>query len=265
MVAPGLMAGPPAGARADDEALFELQQTLYTSKNPTRRWLHVARRRWITDAIWRCSEGGVGQAMEVGPGSGVYLPVLADVAGEVVALDAELAYLDRLRPLAQDHPNIRFVHDDITRASVNSNSFDLVLCTEVIEHIRDADAALAEMHRILRPGGSLILSTPQRFSPLELTAKIAFLPGVIEVVRRVYSEPVLETGHINLMTRRTLRRRLERAGFTVTETYLAGVYIPVAAEALGEVALRFERWLEPRLRRSPFAWLLWTQHVVAVA
>jgi hypothetical protein len=120
------------------------------------------------------------------------------------------------------------------------------------------------MRRLLRPDGVLILSTPQPYSPLEVFGKIAFLPGVIQFVRWVYKEPIIETGHINLMSRRELARQVTDAGLTIRETELAGVYLPGVAEALGDRALRWEQALEPRLRaRDALSWLLWTQFVVA--
>jgi ubiquinone/menaquinone biosynthesis C-methylase UbiE len=242
--------------------LFELQQTLYTSRNPTRRWLHNTRRDWIVSTIRRLvTHGGV--AIEIGPGSGVYLPVLAEVCDEVVGADIEDAYLSRLRPLEQSVPGLRLVRDDITRSSFADNSFDVVLCTEVVEHIKDSRAALAEMRRILKPGGLLILSTPQRYSPLEVFSKMAFLPGVIDVVRRIYKEAIRDTEHINLMTRSVLRTQLRDAGFTLRERHTGGVYIPIVAEFLGDRALRFERAIEPRLRGSRLEWLLWTQYEIA--
>lgn len=252
-------------SRPTDDALFELQETLYTSRNPTRRWLHTSRRDWIAAALRSVAgPGGVGRAMEVGPGSGVYLPVLADLANDVVGADIEDAYLARLHPFAELHPNIRLVRDDITRSSFDDATFDIILCTEVIEHIRDSPDALREMRRLLQPGhGRLILSTPQRYSPLEMVARIAFLPGIIDLVRLVYREPVIETGHINLMTARTLRAQLDAAGFEVVETHFAGVYLPVLAELFGNTALRLEQAFERRLRGSLLQGLLWTQFVVA--
>jgi 2-polyprenyl-3-methyl-5-hydroxy-6-metoxy-1,4-benzoquinol methylase len=244
------------------EELFRLQLTLYESKNPTRRWLHRSRRDWIVEAITRWGTESR-CALEIGPGSGVYLPTLAATASEVVGVDIEDAYLDRLRPLEREHARLRLLHDDILDSSFEDGSFDLILCSEVIEHIADSRRALAEMRRLLSPSGTLILSTPQKYSPLELFSKLAFLPGIIDVVRWIYKEPILETGHINVMTKGTLRKQLRQAGFTILETYASGVYVPVLAELLGDRALRIEKVLEHRFRSSRWDGFLWTQYVIA--
>ena len=243
--------------------LYELQQTLYTSKNPTRRWLHRSRRDYVIGAIEDWSTTATGLALEVGPGSGVYLPELARVATEVVASDIEDAYLSQLLPLTKTHPNLRLERDDITRSSFDSESFDLVLCSEVIEHIAASATALREMFRLLRPGGLLILTTPQRYSPLEVVAKVAFLPGVIDVVRRIYAEPILETGHVNLLTERQVRGQLGTAGFRIEGSHKSGVYIPVVAEAFGDTALRLEQRLEAKMRGTRADGLLWVQYYLA--
>ena len=49
---------------------------------------------------------------------------------------------------------------DITSIPVPDDSFDVVLCTEVLEHVQDPIATLKELTRVLRPGGSLLLSAP---------------------------------------------------------------------------------------------------------
>jgi SAM-dependent methyltransferase len=248
---------------ATDAELVALQQTLYRSANPTRRWLHCARRDWIADALHRHAPQGPARALEIGPGSGVYLPVLANLFAEVVATDIEAAYLKHAAPLRQRLPNLQLVPDDICASALVPHSFDLILCTEVIEHIADSAAALRGMRRLLKPGGVLVLSTPQRYSPLELAAKVAFLPGVIQLVRRVYREPVLETGHINLMTARTVARQLHDAGLEVAERHESGLYLPLVAEFGGAWGLKLEQWLERRLRGGAGRNLLWTQYHVA--
>jgi SAM-dependent methyltransferase len=52
------------------------------------------------------------------------------------------------------------LHGDILSLPVRSECADLVVCTEVLEHVFDTDKALTELRRVLKPGGALLLSTP---------------------------------------------------------------------------------------------------------
>lgn len=248
-----------------DAELVELQRTLYTSGNPTRRWLHRARRDWISAALRRWAPPARRQALEVGPGAGVYLPLLAELFERVVASDVEPAYLRFAAPLAEEFSNLQFLADDITASRLPARSFDLILCSEVIEHLCEPRAALAGMFRLLQPGGVLILSTPQPYSSLELAGRIAFLPGIIGLVRLVYRELVLDTGHINLTSSRRLEQQLADLGFEVLERHKSGMYLPLVAEFAGQYGLKLEQWLERRLRGGPAQGLLWTQCCVARA
>src|SRR5262249_13194370 len=224
------------GGVSTNAELLALQRALYESRNPTRRWLHCARRDWISEQLTRLAAGRRGAVREVGPGSGVYVPLLARLFDRVTVSDVHDAYLDAARTLAAAHVNVRVVQDDIRQPALPSGSFDVVLCTEVIEHVTESRAALGGMRRLPRPGGVLLLSTPQRYSPLELCSKLAFLPVVIALVRLVYREPILPTGHVNLMTASEVRRQLAEAGFVIRESHTSGVYVPVLAEAGGEPA-----------------------------
>ena len=246
-----------------EPTLLQLQDTLYHSKNPTRRWIHTRRRDMIEGLLRSVAGSGVGRALEIGPGSGIYLPLLASLADEVVVTDIEPSFLDRARAQLAAHPSARFVVDDICATRLDAASFDLILCTEVLEHIPAWRAALGAMARLLRPGGALVLSTPQPRSPLELLGKVAFRPGVIRLVRAIYREPILETGHCSLVSAAALARELATDGLRVTERAWTGVYLPVVAELGGEAALRLEQALEARLQAPPWRGLLWTQYVVA--
>jgi 2-polyprenyl-3-methyl-5-hydroxy-6-metoxy-1,4-benzoquinol methylase len=246
--------------------LLALQETLYTSRNPTRRWLHVTRRARIEATLRRAaSAAGPGRALEVGPGSGVYLPLLCELFEQVVASDVEEAFLAHARELARAHPNLEAVADDITASRLPRGSFDVILCSEVIEHIPDSAGALRAMRELLRPGGLLVLSTPQRHSPLEVAGRIAFLPGIVTLVRAVYREPILATGHINLLTAEEVRRQLAAAGLDVLESAQSGVYLPPVAEFGGRFGLKLERWIERRITGGRMSGLLWVQYYLARA
>ena len=49
---------------------------------------------------------------------------------------------------------------DATRLALGDDRFDIVFCTQVIEHVPDPAALVAETHRVLRPGGWLVLTGP---------------------------------------------------------------------------------------------------------
>jgi len=182
-----------------------------------------------------------------------------------VASDVQGDFLENAEKLRTEHPGLELIADDVTASALPDASFDLILCSEVIEHIADSAAALRSMHRLLRPGGRLVLSTPQRYSPLELTARVATRPGIIELVRLIYREPILELGHVNLLTREQAEHQLVAAGFEISERHLSGLYLPLLAELGGGLALKLERALEARLRDGSLSGLLWTQLYIARA
>jgi len=250
-------------AISSEAELLALLETLYNSRNPTRRWLHCTRRDWILAKIRDYARERPGRALEIGFGAGVYLPALAESYREVVAADLDQAHIDHARPLLSRYPNLRLVTDDITKSQLAEASFDLVLCSEVLEHIPDTARVIDGLRRLLAPGGILLLSTPQRHSLMELACKVAFLPGVINLVRRIYGEAVFETGHINLLTERELTAALTARGFRIRERFKSGMYLPLVAEFGAAPGLRVARWLEERLRSGPLSFLLWTQYYVA--
>lgn len=245
--------------------LIALLETLYNSRNPTRRWLHCTRRDWLLARIAECARERPGRALEIGFGAGIYLRALAGHYAQVIATDLSESQLEYVRSRTADLANLQVLADDITDSQLPAHSFDLVLCSEVLEHIPDTERAIAGIRRVVAPGGWLIVSTPQRHSLMELACKLAFMPGVIRLVRRVYGEAVFETGHISLMTERQMTHALQAAGFRIRQSFKSGLYLPLVAEFAGITGLQLERWLEERLRDGLLSWTLWTQYYLAQA
>ncbi len=238
---------------------------VYAYKNPTREWLHGSRRDWIISKVRQYAPPTrSGKALDVGFGAGVYLPVLAELFDEVVGIDTQEMMLDYVRPLTAKYSNLRVVAGDIANCGLPPASFDLIICSEVVEHIVDSQKAISQLHDLLKPSGILVLSTPQRWSLLELMARIAYLPGIFTLVKLIYrGQPLFDPGHINLMTEKQVVRQLETAGFSIRERFKSGAYMPVIADLMGEIGLRFARWLEPKIRNGPFSGQLWVQYYIA--
>jgi 2-polyprenyl-3-methyl-5-hydroxy-6-metoxy-1,4-benzoquinol methylase len=87
-------------------------------------------------------------------------------------------------------------------------SFDVVLCGDVVEHLRDPAATLARLRPLLRPGGRLVLSTPN-------VANWAIRLSLLAGRWRYTDRGILDRSHTHLFTRATLQETIERAGYRV--------------------------------------------------
>jgi SAM-dependent methyltransferase len=93
---------------------------------------------------------------------------------------------------------------------------DIVIMSELIEHLVDTDAAVEEARRILRPGGILLLSTPNLAAWFNrLLVGLGIQPVFSEVsLRGIYGRPGHQVvGHLRLFTRRALVQFLTDRGF----------------------------------------------------
>lgn len=246
----------------EDNVLSELQNTIYRSKNPTRRWLHLTRKDLVMQFLSDIKDGASKSVSEVGPGSGVYLEALCSQFSNVTAVDIERDYLRPLQPLENKLKNLKLIEQDIS--DINwTQQFDVVLCSEVIEHVGDDVNFIKGLGRMTKSGGVLILSTPQPYSILELTSKIALSAPFIKLVRMIYEEPVLPTGHINLLSGRELTTLLESNGFEIIKSLKFGLYLPLIAEFSGGYGVKFAASIENLLKKLGITWPLWTQLYLA--
>jgi 2-polyprenyl-3-methyl-5-hydroxy-6-metoxy-1,4-benzoquinol methylase len=89
-------------------------------------------------------------------------------------------------------------------------SFDVAVCGDIVEHLRDPVAALARLRPLLEPGGKLVVSTP---NVANWAIRLSLLAG-----RWQYTERgILDRTHTHLFTRSTLVAAIERAGYEVTK------------------------------------------------
>jgi len=106
--------------------------------------------------------------LDAGCGSGTLARRLAAEGARVLGVDASEEMIARARQLAEAEPpahDLRFESiGDIARLSLKESSLDGVLCSSVLEYVADPGGCLAEFARVLRRGGLLLISVPNRCS-----------------------------------------------------------------------------------------------------
>lgn len=101
------------------------------------------------------AETPAGTCIEVACGTGVGTSVLAVTAGLVIGADVELRNLDAAR---NRRPTTPFLACDATALPVADGAVDKVVCLEALYYFPITTEFFSEAHRVLRPGGELILS-----------------------------------------------------------------------------------------------------------
>ena len=145
------------------------------------------------------------------------LPMLRDGA-VIVGVDLSEGMIRQARAdlAAAGYRDVRLEVGDATALQFADGTFDKIVCSEVIEHIPDADKAMAEMHRVLRPGGILVLSTPNRRSWYGFDRYVLWS----HVLRKRWNHP-----YDNWRSVSELRALVERHGFHV-QSAASACYIP---------------------------------------
>jgi len=130
-----------------------------------------------------------------------------------------------------------------TRLPILSASVDVVIMSEVIEHLVDTDSAIEEAHRVLKPGGSLLLSTPNLAAWYNRALlAIGVQPVFSEVsLRSVFGRPGSQVaGHLHMFTRRALVEFL--AAYGLQAVRVRGARYHDVPAALGPLDRLFCRW-----------------------
>lgn len=237
------------------------QANLYDSGNPTRRWLHRVRHEWVMAKIAAYKPHCAGEAFDCGVGCGIYTRAMAKLGLRVTGVDINPAFVAAVANV----PHARAFVGDICRPNAldRTEFAGLAVCSEVLEHVEDVRMALATLHDALAPGGNLVLTTPQKWSTVELVARTLKIQMVARLARAMYNEPVADLGHISLMTARELQEEIHRAGFTIVEHETFAFYLPGVAEFMGERGQRTlaasAAWLA---KRPSLRGMLWTQAYV---
>ncbi len=169
-------------------------------------------------------EGALGahralRAVDVGCGTGTWTALAADVATRagidltIIGLDWSVAALRQ----AKGH-GLEVVRGSVEHPGLplGTATVDIVIISELIEHLVDTDTALSEVRRVLVPGGRILLSTPNLAAWYNRGLLFFGVQPIFTEVslQGIYGRPGHEVvGHLRVFTRRALAALLRAHGF----------------------------------------------------
>jgi ubiquinone/menaquinone biosynthesis C-methylase UbiE len=204
-----------ASATSDKRAPAPLQEFYENPEVPASSGADRAQRmaRLLSLALRDVSAPACILDLGCGDGSAAAFAAQRNPGHHLVGLDWSAGSLSQARRLGL---TVLRAGIDGLRLPVASQAADVVIMSELIEHLVDTDSALEEAFRVLKPGGSLLLSTPNLAAWYNRgLVALGVQPVFSEVsLRGVYGRPGRQVaGHLHLFTRRALVQLLAARGF----------------------------------------------------
>jgi ubiquinone/menaquinone biosynthesis C-methylase UbiE len=167
------------------------------------RWWHGYVRRSLAVLLDRLDRPPEGRLLDVGCGTGALEKRLAHErpGWRLTGVDLSGEMLSRARRKLRDHPNARFRQASAEALPFPDDHFDRVVSASALHYFEDPATALREMHRVVRPGGRvLVLDWCRDFAAMKL------LDAVLRWI---------DPAHRRCYTLGEARRMFERAGLSV--------------------------------------------------
>jgi 2-polyprenyl-3-methyl-5-hydroxy-6-metoxy-1,4-benzoquinol methylase len=147
------------------------------------------------------------RVLDVGCSSGYLARPLVERGCTVVGIESDPEAAEAARAVCED---VLVGDVEVMALPFENGSFDVILCGDLIEHLREPEQFLARMRPYLRDRGRLVLSTP---NVANWAMRLSLLAGSWRYTER----GILDRTHLHLFTRKTLVETLSRAGYGIVE------------------------------------------------
>jgi 2-polyprenyl-3-methyl-5-hydroxy-6-metoxy-1,4-benzoquinol methylase len=132
---------------------------LYTHKEDIKRL------NFIKDQVLSLQNKNI-RILDVGCGNGIISIALGSLGFEVVGIDIDPTSI-QLANEYNPYPNVRFMVQDIEDEMLH-DSFDVVICSEVLEHLYHPEKIIKDIHDSMKPDSLFIVTTPNGYGPREV-------------------------------------------------------------------------------------------------
>lgn len=182
--------------------------------------------------------------LDVGASTGIIDAYLAPHVAELLGIDIDAKALDHARGHSVG-TSARYARADALALPVPDCSVDIAVCAHVYEHVPDAGRLLAEIHRVLKPGGVCYFAAGNRFQLVEPHYRVPLLsamprPLAHRLIRRLGIAERYHELHFSLFGLRRLTARFRRHDYTLRlirehEVFATGYMLPNARWLRGAI------------------------------
>jgi SAM-dependent methyltransferase len=186
------------------------------------------------DYVYRAVDGPVEKVLDIGCAFGWTLGALTEKADHLVGVDMNEA---ALREARANYPHVEFIHQSGAALPCKANEFDVVILSEVIEHVGEENkqSVIDEVHRVLKEGGLFVFTAPYAglfawMDPMDFKRRF---PGVYRLYMRLSGyEPKtpVEVGHEHVSLSEI--KRLFGGRFEIQHVRYCGLLMPLISWVL---------------------------------
>jgi ubiquinone/menaquinone biosynthesis C-methylase UbiE len=142
--------------------------------------------------------------LDVGSASGWFISQVSKNFPKAKCVGVD-AYKDAIIYGSKKYKHIKFIHSDAHSLPLDGGSFDLILCTEVLEHVQDPKGVLSEIRRVLKKGGVAVIEMD--------TGNLLF--NLVWYLWTNLKGKVWKDAHVHKFNSIKLEKMIENSGFIV--------------------------------------------------
>lgn len=252
-----------------DDAV-QMWEKVYHSNDVFFSYAMSARKAAVLDLLRQENPADGPAVADIGCGSGLVSKDLLEMGYDVTGMDISEGMLENARKI----PGLKLQVGDIEHLPFADEAFDKIICLGVITYLPDETKALAELLRVLKPGGKLVLAVRNKLEcarTLDPVMKLVALFSAIQrrlLPRKTGSAATKSYYHRNFIPW-TLKRNLRTAGFSIGKCLGRGYDLPgINGRRIASVpaGIRFSQRIERLSNRLGFRFLCnWGMVYIVVA
>jgi 2-polyprenyl-3-methyl-5-hydroxy-6-metoxy-1,4-benzoquinol methylase len=188
--------------------MTEIEFNKYKIRGPSYHWVQVSKsirkRNLFVVARYQLLDKLIGdeiykkKVLDVGCGDGVLSYLLAEKGAVISGIDNSKEAIITASEKCKQFDNIKFIKSSVYELPFDEMSFDYVVSSDVIEHLRDPDKMLSEIKRVWNRRGKIIITSPIKYTEIPLDKmhyKEFFEEEFVKILEKYFDEIRIVKSH----------------------------------------------------------------------